>query len=445
MPIEHWMMFGTFAEQKHFAYPREDSYSGVLISGNMAAYAPDGIAAFLIERTKNLAYVIDPLTHAFQHDTSAVVDDDDKPKKALKTLATAFGKFADDIIGTRPMLPSDLQDDIVLFDFVDNVLKFQRTQVSSRMTQNPNAKYLDSDDASRGPFALIPPYFFLTETSAEDWLPSMVKATSRAVELRGNGEKVYMSIVLSQGLVLNTMLRQKVIEKARSTGCDGFFLWVDGLDETKAGGDELKSLIEVGKSLRGEDHRPVINRHGGYFSSMAAGAAGGKAFTGIMHGPEFGEFRSVVPVGGGIPIAKYYIPLLHARVKYRDALRYLTRSGWLENTQTFFDKVCDCQECKQVIGEDAENFTRFGESISKTVKRKYGPVSMEYPTTETKLRCLRHYLQRKTIECEFCERASVEQVAAELDNGISAFEPVAGRDGVDHLRLWKRVLLESTT
>lgn len=67
MRVEHWMMFGTFAQQRHFIYPSSDTYNGVLINGNMAAYAPSGLGGFLLEKTKDLRYIIDPLTHAFQH------------------------------------------------------------------------------------------------------------------------------------------------------------------------------------------------------------------------------------------------------------------------------------------------------------------------------------------------------------------------------------------
>ncbi len=58
-----------FAEQNFFAYPTPDTYQGVIINANMAAYAPAGIAAFLLEKTAaKTRYVVDPLTHAFQHD-----------------------------------------------------------------------------------------------------------------------------------------------------------------------------------------------------------------------------------------------------------------------------------------------------------------------------------------------------------------------------------------
>src|SRR5882762_1874338 len=96
MPIDHWMMFGTFGEQRHFVYTSPDTYQtgGTIINGNMAAYAPDGLAAFLLERTGGrLNYIIDPLTHAFQHNPSSVTDQNRKTKKSIQGLAVAYGEL----------------------------------------------------------------------------------------------------------------------------------------------------------------------------------------------------------------------------------------------------------------------------------------------------------------------------------------------------------------
>ena len=76
MSVDHWMTFGTFAEQRYFIYPSPDTYTGVIINANMVAHAPSGLAAFLLEKTrKDFPYIIDPLTHAFQHDVSILLDD----------------------------------------------------------------------------------------------------------------------------------------------------------------------------------------------------------------------------------------------------------------------------------------------------------------------------------------------------------------------------------
>ena len=84
--IDHWMMFGTFGQQRHFVYPSPETYRGVIINANMAAYAPAGLAAFLMEKTQGLRYIIDPLTHAFQHEPTAIQNDDGEVKTSFQKI-----------------------------------------------------------------------------------------------------------------------------------------------------------------------------------------------------------------------------------------------------------------------------------------------------------------------------------------------------------------------
>src|SRR2546428_4971235 len=108
MSIDHWMMFGTFAEQRHFIYPSPDTYKGVVINGNMAAHAPDGLAVFLLENT-NLVYFIDPMTHAFQHNPLFVLGDDGEPKSSISALALTYDPKGEDVyrfVGKKPLLPT---------------------------------------------------------------------------------------------------------------------------------------------------------------------------------------------------------------------------------------------------------------------------------------------------------------------------------------------------
>ena len=89
-----------------------------------------------------------------------------------------------------------------------------------------------------------------------------------------------------------------------------------------------------------------------FFSILSAGELGGQSMTGVAHGPEFGEYRSVVPVGGGIPIPKYYMRELHIRMMYESALRLIENMGWRSDAETYYKNVCGCKECRDVIKDD---------------------------------------------------------------------------------------------
>ena len=114
MSASNWMRFSTFAEQRYFEYPERGSYSGVVINANMVCHAPAGLAGFLLEKTAGTPYLVDPLTHAFQHDPEAVTDSEGKPKSSVQSLADVYGEPVASHVGRTPLLPSHLRDEGML-------------------------------------------------------------------------------------------------------------------------------------------------------------------------------------------------------------------------------------------------------------------------------------------------------------------------------------------
>jgi hypothetical protein len=439
MPSEHWMVFGTFAQQNFFEYPHKgNTYEGVILNANMVAHAPAGIAAFLQEKRAGNKYLIDPMTHAFQHSPSAVINEDGEPKSSIKALADHYGEPLSKMVGIEPLLPMHLTDP-VLESLVLNCVRFQREYLPQAMAKTNAAKYL-LEEALIMPHAVVAPYFYLTEATLDGWLGCCVRAAVQTKNVVKDASRVFAYLVISQGVLVDPESRGQILEAFSDCNVDGFLLWVDDLDEQVAGKQELLGLLKLSQGLRQDGRREVINVHGGYFSVLASGAAGDHAMSGVAHGPEFGEYRSVVPVGGGIPIARYYIPRLHARVRYREAARMFKAQQWLETASKFHENVCGCDECVATLAGDSTRFALFGEGRAKTVKRGRGLVRIEFPTRETTVRCLRHYLQNKHQEYTQAARAPKEQLLKELDLGIADFEKVAGLEGVAHLRLWAKVL-----
>jgi hypothetical protein len=435
---EHWMLFGTFAQQDFFEYPnRGNTYEGVILNANMVAHAPAGIAAFLQEKRAGNKYIIDPLTHAFQHDSSYILGEDGNPKSSIRSLAEHYGEPITGLLGVRPLLPSDL-DEEALRRVVHNCAKFQWDYLPEAMKTTNAAKYL-GDDAPIKPYAIVAPYFYLTEATLDSWLPCCLRAVTLLREESGSANaRVFASVVVSQGVLVDREARDKIVNGFAGCEVDGFLLWVDDLDELTAGKQELLGLLALCRGLRRDGAREVINLHGGYFSVLASGAPGAHAMTGVAHGPEFGEYRPVVPVGGGIPIARYYVPKLHARVRYRDAARWFNAQNWLSSADAFHNNVCNCEECISVLAGDPARYALYGDGKVKTVKRGSGLVRIEFPTRETTVRCLKHYLQRKHVEY-LSARAPRDTLLGRLTAGASEYERVAGLEGVAHLRLWALV------
>ena len=140
-------------------------------------------------------------------------------------------------------------------------------------------------------------------------------------------------------------------------------------------------------------------------------------------------------------MARYYLPPLHTRVRYRDASRILQRKGWLANAATFHANVCDCDECRETINGNIANFVEFGRGTIKERRHPSGGIArIEYPTGETKLKCLQHYLQRKNLEYRFADTASEQQIVSDLERGRDDLIEFAGLDGVAHLNDWIEAL-----
>lgn len=438
MRVEHWMMFGTFATQRHFVYPSKDTYDGVIINATMAAYAPGGLAGFLLEKTSNIKYIIDPLTHAFQHDPSILVNKDGEVKSSINSLSSEYGQIISDKVGKIPIFPTDFSNSKNIEELVLNSMSYQIKILSDAMQENESMKYLSGEGLYLEPYAIVIPYFFITETTYKDWLEIMINAANIALNTYRQ-KKIFASIVVSRGLISNSDIVDEIIQAYNNIDVSGFLIWIDDLDESSSSINELNGILRLAKGLRRENSREVINLHGGYFSILSAGILGNNVISGVTHGPEYGEHRSVIPVGGGIPIAKYYIPHLHERIKYRDAARIFKTKGWLENASIFHENVCNCDECKDAINGNVDNFKEFGISEVKEVRRGYGIVRMEYPTNETTKKCLRHYLQRKKREFEFASSTSKEEQIEDLQKGIDEFLSTIGLDGISHLKLWKNI------
>jgi hypothetical protein len=438
MAVEHWMMFGNFTTQRHFVYPSKESYDGVLINANMAAYAPDGLASFLLEKTANIKYIIDPITHAFQHNPDFITNDKGEVKKSIQKMAEGYD-FPGDKLGKEPVTPEYLLDPARLKGLIDNCLRFQSTLLSDKILESDEMKYFSDDNPTTKPDALVIPYFYMTESTYDDWLKVLALTIKLALKSDWPDSKLFGSIVINRGILTNDNAINDITQVLIDSDLDGYLLWINDFYELGASESELKGLLKISDKLRDKGKREVINKHGSYFSVLAASGLGNNVLSGVTHGPEFGEYREVVPVGGGIPIARYYIPELHDRIRYRDAARIFKRMGYLESAESFHNNVCKCDRCIEIIKGNADNFIEFGASNPKKVRRGRGIVTIDYPTRETTVNCLEHYLQRKKKEYTSVATKSTEELLEDLERGRRIYEIEMGIDSVGYLKLWHKV------
>lgn len=431
------MRYGTHAESKYFLMSEfRNGYDAIVFNGNMVAYTPSAIAGFIVN-VKDKPFIIDPQTHAFQHDVYKLANEDEKgnlvPKKSIQKLADSFGSPVKEIVGKESLLPENISDENVRKGFCKNVINFQ-LNIKTHIESKPEWKYLkfalDNGQLSEdvfSPMAVIPPYFYMTANTVDEWLDineSFIKIAKEEFPDR----QIYAQLVISKDILVSNQ-REKITTKYKNSPADGILLWIDGLEEVTAGSEFLDGYIKLINELSG--NKKLINLYSGYLSVLLIKE--GK-LSGACHGLEYGESRGVVPVGGGIPMSKYYFYPLHQRIRFTDFLKIIRQQGLNQND--FKLKICSCGVC-----EDG-NISKYGVTHPVKYKRGGQVITLNYPTPETKDYSLRHYLNSK--KKEFDEIMSKDKIAllSDLENAFNEYKKVLGLDEVIYLNVWKKLIEE---
>jgi hypothetical protein len=442
-PIKHILRFGTHSEQECFLDAENVSYDAVMMNANMLAYTPKAMATFVLRLDKG--FFVDPQTHAFQHGYEFITSKNGSPKRSIQNLAKAYGEPILSALENKSVIKNtDFDDAAVRTEFVKKVLNFQLNTVQEVATVGPEAEYVNFalNDASSGltrnnlmPRGVIAPYFFLDK--GEDKSLSVNKdfliASQAKLAADSSSIPLFAQIVISKEGINDKTYWDKVVATYAAVSVTDIFLWVDGFDETEASEELLKKFQSAVTDLTAKGKK-VFNLYGGYFSILLTKKENG--LSGVCHGMEYGESRKVVPVGGGLPKAKYYFPPLHKRLRYEDFKRILNANpGWEakgSKDQTFAVEVCNCKPC--------ENLAQFAETITFDIKSKTGTRQGSTPTSAAKECSLEHYLLNKKKEFIFVEANDMTTLLSNLETAKNKFISSAGTTNVEHLERWKKTL-----
>lgn len=456
--LKHLLRLGTHAEKKYFK-EFQGKYDAIVINANILAHTVSSMSSFLgCELSEK--FLIDPQTYAFQSYSHLLQSTKGKPKgvevtvkKSIQTLLDKYGTRLTNIIvtGKRSLKYSDFNDDegaLFLDELCQNVIDFQLNTVKNESTENSEyGEYIEYDIESNSstlnlePFALIAPYFYMTENTLEHWLPHNINSI-RISKQKFTDKKIYAQIVIDKDILLEEEVLQKLIDAYSGCTADGFFIWIDNFDEKIISYKYLKNFIKLIKDLKAALNKPIYQIYGSYFSIMLTNVY----LTGTCHGMEYGETRDVYPVGGGVPVSKFYLPSIHKRLLYREVLDVLLTKDLLTSKEIYFENVCSCKTCHEVIRIDPNiDFGAYGNVKSTTFKRKAGgkeySVTMDYPTTDAKDLCLRHYLYNKEHEFQFVRGKNFEELKVQLEQAYNENSDILG-DDLDYLLTWKRIIEE---
>lgn len=440
----HVVRYGFTGDQKYLVGDFLSTYDQLVINASMVAHMPDALTLFIMKRAVNKPYFIDPQTHAFQHDTTHLLSTSEKSKgKIRKTMRQLLESYGDPVRkcildNKRVVLPKDLADNRLRASFCERVIDFQVNSLTSKTENKDEAKYykfLESESketrSNFKPSLIVSPYFYMESNTLDEWLKTNIDCAKDTISIASrNKMPVGIQIVISQKILLTPKQVDSIISEYSKLKPDIFLIWIDSFSEQEASQESLEAFVDMIKKL---GPSPVVNLYGGYFSVMLCHLGILKAVT---HSLEYGEDRSIIPVTGGVPTAKFYLPALHSRLLFRDALRAARSLGGLDSVRNFHDKICDCKQCKKVIDKDPNvDFQKYGRT---KISDKNGRA---YPTPETKDNSVKHYMWCKAKE--YKEKLDIAQTRDMLGRIRNKLKSALGISNTEHCRIWADVLSKS--
>lgn len=418
----------------------------------MVAHATAAVAGCIVERLAGKPFLIDPMTHVFQHALTHLLRDSNRPpteinplKRTWVKLAGAYGDvFSSALKSFHPIVPGDFAAEAVVDSVAERVAQFQGTTLQAAFDAGPDHDLLefalvgpgggDAGSAPMTPAAVVAPYFFVADTETAEWL-DVNRRLAIAARSAVPGRPVFVEVVV-EGRQTQQFYDQ-VARTYQGISTDGFLLWVDRFVEAEATEVDLESYVALLKQLG--RIKPVTILHGGYLA-IVLGRFPQLAVAGVCHGMEYGEDRGVVPAGGGLPMAKFYHPKLHRRLSLADCIPVV--APYLTSADHYRAFVCDCAECEKMLGSDpnpVRAFARhYGDARPVSFARRNQMVVLDYPTAETKAHCLSHYLESKRREYD--EDDDLPTVVGRLRDTYEELGRQAGQMVVSHVGRWIRLL-----
>jgi len=450
MPI-HIYHYNTNSEQRFFlGAEHRDLYNLIGFNGNIVSHTPAGIAAFISNVNKE--YYIDPQTHAFQHSTinlkRNISNKEETPeydfKPSIQTLARERlkGIFEnvidlDEPISWRDFFKDDKINHSLIEETCNNIFDFQRNILQNEL-DDETKELLGEDIDSYTPKFLIPPYFYISKPNNKEWLivnESFYKYAKDSTE----DIQIYYALVISKDIIFSDF-SEEIVASISKLNPDGIILWIDSFVEEDLTANEILGYIDFLKKIKIHTEN-ILNIHGGYLSTLLCHSELDEILSGFGHSINYGENRSVIPVGGGIPMARFYYPSIHSRLRHGDAYEIMREMKYFGSVDKYRSKVCSCAQCIQLIDnndsiEDA--FIRYGD-FPVTFRRSGSLVRFEYPTKEAKEFASKHYLYVKAKEFNDITNKSIREINEELKNTYKELS-VTSSSFIGHLDNWSTII-----
>ena len=283
------------------------------------------------------------------------------------------------------------------------------------------------------------------ESEIDSWLRLNRESLQKTIEVNkkyGTLYPVAAQLVIEQKTLISSNIIQKIKLTYECEGYEYIFIWVDDFNSFESENEYMKAFSNLLSTLNGIGKKPLM-AYGGYESIILCNADSPYRLYGVAQSVGYGEYRPITPVGGGLPVNKYYFLPLHRRMKFDEASAILSNQGYFSKTKSvkehaddYFNFICSCRQCHEVIGQDINNFVRFNESIPFEITTKNGVISRNRPTVDAELIATFHFLYCKVYEWKQVYTKTFDELTKELIDNFRLYLPEKTRQIVEWCKVY---------
>ena len=425
------LRYNTGNDKKAFVDFKDD-FDAVIFNASIVAYSGASIADIISVHMNR--YIIDPQTYILQHDASAFLSN----KGTIKASVMKYLEELPELIRTtiaeqrRALTLYDISS--VLEDLVDSVYNFQTNYITKFLQGKDYNKYLEffmeEENTTDGyvPKVIIAPYFRLKKeydySEANSWLDLNNQALKKFVaKYSNNGYPIAAQLLLDKKM-LCSLDSETIRQTYDVSGYEYIFIWVDDFSPLISRPEEQRSFKQLLDILNSIGKKPIM-AYGGYDSILLCHEALNSRLYGVAQSVGYGESRNITPVGGGLPVNKYYFYPTHQRMTMGDVSNILSTQRFFVGDKTiaaqrFYSEVCDCPQCREIIKNNIDNFNLYNDSVAYSWK---GDIKRNRPTTEASFHAARHFMCCKKKEWETIESKSIQECIEQFRNDVNKFAP----------------------
>ncbi len=408
----------------------KDNFSAVIFNATIVAYSKSAVAD-LVAVHKN-QYIIDPQTHIYQQNISAVQAENSHGIVSVKKSVDKYLSELPSVLKTRyynkkiGLLPDDIID--IIDELVEKTYSFDTSYVDKYIKNKEYDKYLNFANIGPSPAVAIAPYFMIkssySEIEIDNWMKLNSLCAEKFISLNRGKYKVGIQIVIDKRILESSSILDKIKDCYKGNVIDYAFIWVDNFnlfDATEKQQEQFKALL---MTLTNLGIKPIM-AYGGYDSIILCNKDLSYRMYGVAQSVGYGEMRHVTPVGGGLPVNKYYFPPLHSRLSLSEVTSILSIKGYFAKSsvnasEDFYQNICACKMCREIIGNNIDNFMRYNESSDFTM---LNGIKRNRPTTEASLIAAIHFMHAKVDEWNSVENMSFDTLKKNLLKGYAEYCP----------------------